>query len=218
MKMKKLILFGVFLFSLNAGFGQKISKLEDFVDPDSMVIRVDKIQVGKENKELATELSYDFKHQYPYFILSKNITTGDTIKFSVQTFPDTGMIYVYHLDAVNSIRLLDTLVIDDAMHHLPDSLKPAYQMVASTAGLERFVFLYAKEEVPNIARILKGIELTYGSFILRHNGLFGDQILEPKMDWRMMEKMPGFSFEKKLLKMENKWLLPLIIGYEVKDK
>ena len=81
MKMKKLILFGVFLFSLNAGFGQKISKLEDFVDPDSMVIRVDKIQVGKENKELATELSYDFKHQYPYFILSKNITTGDTIKF-----------------------------------------------------------------------------------------------------------------------------------------
>ena len=63
MKMKKLILFGVFLFSLNAGFGQKISKLEDFVDPDSMVIRVDKIQVGKENKELATELSYDFKHQ-----------------------------------------------------------------------------------------------------------------------------------------------------------
>jgi hypothetical protein len=33
-----------------------------------------------------------------------------------------------------------------------------------------------------------------------------------------MEKMPGFSFEKKLLKMENKWLLPLIIGYEVKDK
>ena len=104
------------------------------------------------------------------------------------------------------------------MHHLPDSLKPAYQMVASTAGLERFVFLYAKEEVPNIARILKGIELTYGSFILRHNGLFGDQILEPKMDWRMMEKMPGFSFEKKLLKMENKWLLPLIIGYEVKDK
>lgn len=216
--MKKLILFGVFLFSLNAGFGQKISKLEDFVDPDSMVIRVDKIQVGKENKELATELSYDFKHQYPYFILSKNIPTGDTLKFTLQTFPDTGLIYVYHLDATNSIHLLDTIVISGLNQNSTDSLKPGYQMVASTAGLERFVFLYAKEEVPNIARTLKGIELTYGSFILRHNGLFGDQILEPKMDWRMMEKMPGFSFEKKLLKMENKWLLPLIIGYEVKDK
>lgn len=218
MKMKKLILFGAFLLSLVLGYGQKISKLEDFVDPDSMVIRVDKIQVGKENKELATELSYDFKHQYPYFILSKNIPTGDTLKFTLQTFPDTGLIYVYHLDATNSIHLLDTIVISGLNQNSTDSLKPGYQMVASTAGLERFVFLYAKEEVPNIARTLKGIELTYGSFILRHNGLFGDQILEPKMDWRMMEKMPGFSFEKKLLKMENKWLLPLIIGFEVKDK
>ena len=216
--MKKLILFGVFLFSFNAGFGQKISKLEDFVDPDSMVIRVDKIQVGKENKELATELCYDFKYQYPYFILSKNIPTGDTLKFTLQTFPDTGLIYVYHLDASNSIHLLDTIVIANLNQNLPDSLKPAYQMVASTSGLERFVFLYAKQEVPNIARILKGIELTYGSFILRHNVLFGGQILEPKMDWRMMEKMPGFSFEKKLIKMENEWILPLIIVFEVKDK
>jgi len=54
MKMKKLILFGAFLLSLVLGYGQKISKLEEFVDPDSMVVSVERVQSSKGNKELAT--------------------------------------------------------------------------------------------------------------------------------------------------------------------
>jgi hypothetical protein len=38
------------------------------------------------------------------------------------------------------------------------------------------------------------------------------------MDWRMMEKAAGLSFEKKLLQSEKSWVLPLIIGFEVKEK
>jgi len=218
--MKNIYFLILFIGSFQTAFGQKIGNLEDFINPDTLLVKIvkQKSNIKKGENAISTELSYDFKHQYPYFIFSKTIETGDTLQFKVQHFPDTGFVYVYRLDAGNNIQLLDTLFMDEVSKLKVDSLLPVYQVITSTAGLERMVFLYAKNEIPEISRILKGIELTYGSFVLRHNGLFGNLILEPNMDWRMMEKTAGLSFEKKLLQSEKSWVLPLIIGFEVKEK
>ena len=135
--MKNIYFLILFIGSFQTAFGQKIGNLEDFINPDTLLVKIIKqnSNVKKGENVITTELSYDFKHQYPYFIFSKTIEIGDTLQFKVQHFPDTGFVYVYRLDAGNNIQLLDTLFMDEVSKLKVDSLLPVYQVITSMAGL-----------------------------------------------------------------------------------
>ena len=126
-----------------------------------------------------------------------------------------GIVYAYRFDADNNFRFLDSLVLDTVDKNERSLSFANFNFPVIKIGKERVIFLYSKVGVANLFRILKGIELTYGSFVLRHNGNFGNYILKPNNGWNVLENKVGFVIDEKLAVQNNKWYLPLIIEFDV---
>lgn len=214
MKNLTIVLFHLIFFQ--TGFTQNENNLYDFQKPDSLSVLIS-TSSGFENKynQQLCSLSYDLKFQFPFYTYKYALKKFDTIRLNMETSYLDGIVYAYRFDADNNFRFLDSLVLDTVDKNEKSLSFVNFNFPVIKIGKERVIFLYSKVGVANLFRILKGIELTYGSFILRHNGNFGNFILKPNLGWSMFENKVGFVIDEKLAVQNNKWYLPLIIEFDV---
>jgi hypothetical protein len=214
MKNLTIVLFHLIFFQ--TGFTQNENNLYDFQKADSLSVLIS-TSSGFENKynQQLCSLSYDLKFQFPYYTYRYALKKFDTIRLKMETSFLNGVVYAYSFDADNNFRFLDSLVLDSADKNERSLSFANFSYPVKYTGEERVILLYATVGVSNLFRILKGIELTYGSFVLRHNGNFGNYILKPNNGWNVLENKVGFVIDEKLAVQNNKWYLPLIIEFDV---
>jgi len=214
MKNLTIVLFHLIFFQ--TGFTQNENNLYDFQKADSLSVLIS-TSSGFENKfnQQLCSLSYDLKFQFPFYTYKYALKKFDTIRLNMETSYLDGIVYAYRFDADNNFCFLDSLVLDTVDKNERSLSFANFNFPVIKIGKERVIFLYSKVGVANLFRILKGIELTYGSFIFRHNGNFGNYILKPNLGWSMLENKVGFVIDEKLAVQNNKWYLPLIIEFDV---
>jgi len=191
---------------------QQISSIGNLIDPDTLLIKIQHESKFKCNNTFEFLKKYDFKYQYPYFQSNNEIYIDDELSIEFEIVPKSGFIYCYRLDGENNLEFIQTLVLNEEHHQMTLSMV----VPMSNYGDENLVFLYSKHNIEEIESILNGIEMMLGKFIYRHNQLLKQSVIIPSRTWRFLDIGIGFEIEKKL-DSENKWTLPLIVNYIIKN-
>lgn len=170
-------------------------------------------------ERISPQLNYDFEFQYPYYRLTLNkFKVGDQIQFRFSQLPQKGFLYAFSVDGTNNIKPLPSIKIDSRQKTplmYPDSSKA---LTFETTGMERICLWYSTDSLPNVHKLIKGIELTYGNFIFRANGQLGTDLLLPSMGWHLYSSKLGFVIDPQLFPLASKFILAVIIEFEVTNQ
>jgi hypothetical protein len=179
-------------------------------------VMVDSIHSKITYANVNPKLVYDFGSQYPYYQTEgKKWRTGDQIQLDFSHLPSTGILYLFSVDGSNTPLILPEIKLDTSIklpHVYPNNLKA---LTFKVTGTERICIWYAPKPIPNIEKLIMGIELTMGSFAYRNNGQLGRRLVLPSYGWHLNVKQFGFSTNKSLFQFAENNVLPIIIECEV---
>jgi hypothetical protein len=213
-----IILAVVFTFRLSAqsDLSKSDVSLSDTLQFTIKQVRVDSIHSKITYTDISPKLVYDFKSQYPYYQTEgKKWKTGDQIQFYFSQLPAKGILYVFSVDGSSTPEILPEIKLDRTINFpivYPDTLKA---LTFKVTGTERICIWYAPKPVPNVEKLIMGIELTIGNFVYRNNGQLGSRLVLPSYGWNFNDKQFGFATNTAAFQFAENNVLPIIIECDV---
>jgi hypothetical protein len=213
-----IILAVVFTFRLSAqsDLSKSDVSLSDTLQFTIKQVRVDTIHSKITYTNINPKLVYDFKSQYPYYQTEgKKWKTGDQVQFYFSQLPSKGILYVFSVDGSSTPEILPEIKLDRTINFpivYPDTLKA---LTFKVTGTERICIWYAPKPVPNVEKLIMGIELTMGNFAHRNNGQLGNRLVLPSYGWNFNDKQFGFATNTTAFQFAENNILPIIIECDV---
>jgi hypothetical protein len=196
------------------------TKANDTLSFSLIQISLNKKKKDSINLNETPVFAYDFVHQYPFYSLKNKIWEKDNnfiLKF--HKIPAKGYIYVYSIDGKNNINIHPAISCDSFYRKdqfsYPDSSK-SFQFVNS--GKQRLAVWYSTDSIPLVDKVIKGIELTMGSFVKRNNGQIRNLLLLPSYAWHLTDKKFGFTIDHTNFSAPSKFILPVLIELDFENK
>ena len=192
---------------------------------DTLSFSLIQISLNKKKKDSVNVsetpvLAYDFVYQYPYYSLKNKIwEKGNNFILNFHKIPAKGYIYVYSIDGKNNINVHPAISCDSfylkGQFSYPDS-SSSFELVNS--GKERLAVWYSTDSIPMVGKVIKGIELTMGSFVKRNNGQIRNLLLLPSYAWHLTDTQFGFTIDHTNFNNLSKFILPVLIELDVESK
>lgn len=179
-------------------------------------VRLDSVRSKLDYANINPKLMYDFGFQYPYYQTDgKKWKTGDQLQFNFSQLPSKGFLYIFSVDGTNTPEILPTIKLDSTTKFPLVYPEKAKALTFKVAGTERICVWYATKAIPNVDKLIMGIELTMGSFVYRNNGQLGSRLVLPSFGWHLNDKQYGFTTNPLFFQFTENNVLPLIIECDV---
>jgi hypothetical protein len=208
------------VFSLRSSCQSDIPKVT-ISSGDTIQFTIQQVLLDTTNTHIAytevhPKLMYDFGFQYPYYQTDgKKWKMGDQMQFNFSQLPSKGFLYIFSVDGTNTPEILPVINLDSTLKLplvYPDKAKA---LTFKVSGTERICIWYATKPIPNVEKLIMGIELTMGSFVNRNNGQLGNKLVLPSSGWHLIDKQYGFTTNASNFQFTDNNVLPLIIECEV---
>jgi hypothetical protein len=215
--LKKLIL-AAFILYCKEGYALPGDTLRGIVkSTDKFYVVVQHVTLdsgGNKYENVSPKLKYDGEAGYHWYLLKKNWLAGQKYRLLFKQAPASGVLYIFTVDAMNTPEIYGVLHLDSMRRGgtFPDA---KHTLSLNYQGKERLCIWYAKNEITEYEKVILGIEMTRGDFIVRNNGQLGNNLLRPGASWNFTRKAIGFVTRGGIDAAPNEAVLPVIIQFQI---
>ncbi len=164
-------------------------------ESNTLLLKVDVLHIDKNglSTPIPVDAVYDFRGQYPYYqILKTDFNSSDFIQLKITQMPTTGFIYVFNVDSLNNIKILNKI----ACNRMLISEKNPIWIPNKDSGLsidypgnEKICIWYSiNSQIEIVDNLILGMEYTMGSFMQRTVQQLGSRLYIPSDDWYFQAK------------------------------
>ena len=155
-------------------------------------------------RQINTELLYDFNNQYPFYrIHKKQFGKNNILHLKFKRFPSAGFLYVFTGNNINVFKEVDELNLSE--QKVSEKLFTINPLKENTEIIGIF---YSNYKINDFQDLLKKLEFTYGDYTKRITQFIEHTLLLPNSKWNLINSRIGFS---KIQNIPEESLLPIII-------
>ena len=163
-----------------------------------------KNNVKQIERQINTELLYDFNNQYPFYrIHQKQFGKNNILHLKFKRFPSTGFVYVFTGNNINVFKEIDELNLSEQK-----VFEKLFTINPLKENTEIIGIFYSNYKINDFQDLLKKLEFTYGDYTKRITQFIEHTLLLPNSKWNLINSRVGFS---KIQNIPEESLLPIII-------